>query len=46
MEPDKHEKVEWHSIGKLPENMMPFVAQAMGMILNNKYYSEWGFNED
>ena len=43
MEPEKHGSVEWFDLSSMPLNTIPYNIQAIECILNNKLYSEIGF---
>lgn len=40
MEPDKCDDLSWFDITNLPENIVPYIRQAIDCILNNIIYSE------
>lgn len=40
-EPHKHSEVKWVDIRALPENIIPYVKQAIESYLNNSIYSEY-----
>ncbi|HWT64444.1 MAG TPA: NUDIX domain-containing protein [Ochrobactrum sp.] len=42
-EPDKHSKTKWCEITSLPENLIPYVKQALEMIERDVAYSEFGW---
>lgn len=44
-EPEKHEEVKWNSIDSLPEDMIPYVKQALESYSNGIAYSEYGWKE-
>lgn len=43
MEPDKCDDLNWFSINQLPENIIPYIKQALECIDNKIFYSEFGF---
>lgn len=43
MEPDKCDKLLWVSPQELPKNMVPYVANAIGQMVNNQRFSEFGW---
>ncbi len=43
MEHDKCDDMGWFDIGSLPENMVPYVRQAIEMIRRGVHYSEHGW---
>lgn len=44
MEPEKCDDVAWFDINNLPENMVPYVKQAIENIGQKKLYSEFGWD--
>lgn len=44
-EPDKCDDLSWYSQGGLPENIIPYVRQALECIRDGKFYSEFGFDK-
>jgi 8-oxo-dGTP pyrophosphatase MutT (NUDIX family) len=42
-EPDKHDALQWASISDLPENIIPYVGQALLNIEEGRHYSEFGW---
>ncbi len=42
-EPDKCSRLDWFSLGDLPENTIPYVKSAIESIGAKKCYSEYGF---
>ncbi len=42
-EPHKCDDISWFEMDDLPENMVPFVRQAIEHIKNKIYYSEYGW---
>jgi 8-oxo-dGTP pyrophosphatase MutT (NUDIX family) len=43
MEPNKCDDLSWFELGKLPDNVIPYVKQAIEHIRNNVLYSEHGW---
>lgn len=43
-EPHKCDELAWFELEKLPENLIPFVREALANIQQKKSYSEWGWN--
>ena len=43
MEPHKCDDIRWFDIDKLPENIIPYVKQAIGCFKNKIFYSENGW---
>jgi hypothetical protein len=43
MEPHKCDDLRWFELNKLPENIIPYVKQAIDNIRNKKFYSEYGW---
>lgn len=43
-EPDKHSEVAWCELASLPENLIPYVRQALEMIDRSATYSEFGWS--
>jgi 8-oxo-dGTP diphosphatase len=43
MEPDKSDDLFWFDLDKLPDNMIPYVKQAIDCIKNKTFYSELGW---
>lgn len=43
METDKCDDLRWFDIDGLPNNVIPYVRQAIGCILGKKFYSEFGW---
>ncbi len=43
-EPDKHADVMWCDMSALPENLIPYVRQALQQIALGKAYSEYGWD--
>lgn len=41
-EPEKCERIEWFSMSKLPENIMPHIQEALQEIARGNIYSELG----
>ncbi len=44
-EPDRHDDMQWFSLDKLPENMVPAHRHALEMIQQNIIYSEHGWQK-
>ena len=44
MEPDKCDDLSWFPIGQLPDNVIPYIREAIGCFQTGKTYVEWGFN--
>jgi len=42
MEPDKCDNVAWFSMDKLPDNIVPYIKEAINCIKNKRFYSEYG----
>ncbi len=40
MEPEKCDDLSWFNINHLPENIVPYIKQAIDSFLNNIIYSE------
>lgn len=45
MEPHKCDDLSWFDLDDLPENIIPYIKQAIGGIRNSLYYSEHGWGE-
>ena len=43
MEPDKCDDMQWFDFDKLPDNTIPYIRQAIQMIRNKVFYSEYGW---
>ena len=43
MEPHKCDDLRWFEINNLPENIVPFIKQAIDCISKNIFYSEFGW---
>ena len=43
MEPDKCDDLSWFELDKLPNNIVPYVRQALECIRNKVFYSEHGW---
>lgn len=46
LEPHKCDDLRWFDLGKIPENTIPYIKQAIDCYLNNKTYSEHGWGRD
>ena len=46
METDKCDDLDWFELNKLPENIIPYIKQAIDSFLNNIIYSEREGEED
>lgn len=42
-EPEKCSEMGWFPFNRLPENIVPYVQQALTHIKNNQHYSEYGW---
>jgi len=42
MEPNKCDDLRWFSLSNLPDNVIPYIRQAINCVLTNKFYSEFG----
>jgi len=42
-EPEKCDDLSWFDLSSLPENMIPYVKQAIDCIKNKTFYSEFGW---
>lgn len=43
MEPDKCDDLRWFELDSLPDNIIPYIKQAVGCFRKNVKYSEYGF---
>lgn len=43
-EPYKCDELKLFPVDNLPENMIPYISEAIKNYLNNVFYSEWGWN--
>lgn len=43
MEPEKCDDLSWFDLNNLPDNVIPYVRQAIECIKNNTFYSEHGW---
>jgi 8-oxo-dGTP pyrophosphatase MutT (NUDIX family) len=43
MEPNKCDDLNWFDMGKLPENTIPYIRQAIGCFRKGVFYSEHGW---
>lgn len=42
-EPYKCEELKWFNLDNLPENIIPYIKEAINNYKNNIFYSEWGW---
>ncbi|MCJ8346207.1 NUDIX domain-containing protein [bacterium] len=45
MEPHKCDDLSWFALNNLPQNTIPYIRQAIKMITDNVFYSEFGWSE-
>ena len=45
MEPHKCDDLSWFNINNIPENVIPYIREAINCIKNNIFYSEFGWNK-
>lgn len=43
-EPQKCAELLWRDVDQLPDNTIPYIAQAINKIVQEECYSEWGWN--
>jgi len=43
MEPNKCDDLRWFELNSLPDNMIPYIKQAVNCFQRNEKYSEYGF---
>jgi len=43
MEPEKCDDLNWFPLDNLPDNVIPYIKQAIDSSLKNKFYSEFGW---
>jgi len=43
MEPHKCDDLNWFSFNNLPDNIIPYIKQAINCVKNNVFYSEFGW---
>jgi len=46
LEPEKCDDLQWFEFGKLPENTIPYIRQAIDSYLKNRIYSEHGWETE
>jgi 8-oxo-dGTP diphosphatase len=44
-EPHKCDDLSWFDLDQLPENIIPYIRQAIGGIRSNSHYSEHGWDK-
>jgi len=42
-EPNKCDELKWFPLDDLPENIIPYIKEAINNYKNNIFYSEWGW---
>ena len=42
-EPNKCEELKWFPLDDLPDNIIPYIKEAINNYKNNIFYSEWGW---
>jgi len=43
LEPDKCDDISWFDLASLPQNIVPYIKQALEHIKNKVFYSEYGW---
>lgn len=44
MEPQKCDDLSWFPLSQLPENIIPYIKEAISNFQKGKFYSEWNYN--
>ena len=44
MEPEKCDDLSWFSLSQLPENIIPYIREAILNFQKGKFYSEWNYS--